>query len=150
MSRPLPQATLFALSAALVAAGPLWSSLVLGRREARSHAAADGALARIASQEREWRTAHGRYAPFGPAAAEREAALPGLALDPGAQDFVFDAAPDPADDAGALRVRAVSRPEAIRAGRVVPLLSVTVLAAHPETGHEEGSSGAPGPDPTAR
>ena len=145
MTSPRANLALFSASAALLGAVVLWPALVLGPREARSRASAEAALDRIAARERSLAPARG-YVAFGPGPGEPEAALPGLGLGPAGEDFALDASPDAA---GALRLRAVSRPEAILGGRVVPLLLTTVLAGPAELGHEE-AAGRPGPAQAAR
>ncbi|MGI3777981.1 MAG: hypothetical protein ACRYGC_11885 [Janthinobacterium lividum] len=136
---------LFAAAAALLAAALPWSAVVLGPRERRSGASAEAALDRIAARERA--ASPGGPVAFGPGPGEREAALPGLALGAADADFAFDAVPDPG---GALRLRAVSRPEAVAAGRVVPLLRARVLARGAELGHEGPDADPSGPAAATR
>lgn len=131
---------LFAAAAALMAAALPWSVVVLGPREQRSRASAEAALDRIEARERA--PSRHDYVAFGPGPGEREAALPGLELGAAGTDFAFDALPDAG---GALRLRAVSLPDAIAAGRVVPLLRARVLARNAELGHEGRDADPPGP-----
>lgn len=127
-------AGLYGLAIALAATTLVWPSWNLQRREARARVEAETALGRLAARERDFLSAHHRYAVFGPGAAERQAALPGVELGQAVADFDFDAM---LDRAGALHVRAVSRPDAIRAGRVVPLLIAVDLTDGPKMGQEE-------------
>lgn len=136
---------LFAVAAALLAAALSWSFVVLGPRESRSGAVADAALGLIAAREQA--TSRSGYTAFGPALAERERALPGLDLGEAEADFLFDALPEPG---GALRVRAISRPDAVAAGRVVPLLRARVLAREAELSHEGRDADPPGPAAATR
>ncbi len=145
MSPARANLALFAAAAALLAAALPWSSLVLGPRESRSRAVAEAALDRIAARE-QGPSRTGRAA-FGSGPGEREGALPGLDLGGAAADFVFDALPGPD---GTLRLRAVSRPDAVAAGRVVPLLRERVLAGAAELGHEGPDAGPPGPAAATR
>ncbi len=136
---------LFAAAAALLVAALPWSAAVLGPREWRSGASAELALDRIAARERA--ASPGGPVAFGPGPGEREAALPGLELGTADADFAFDAVPEPG---GALRLRAVSRPEAVAAGRVVPLLRARVLARGAELGHEGPDADPSGPAAATR
>lgn len=126
MTRPLRllEIGLYALAAALVAAAFAWPSWSLQGIEAHTRQTAQAALEHIADAEQALEAKHRAYAAFGPAPGELQAALPGLDLGPAGADFAFDALPDPA---GALRIRAVSRPEAIRARRAAPLVMELVL-----------------------
>ncbi len=146
MTRSRANLALFAASAILLGAAMLWSPLVLGPREARSRAAAEAALDRIAAREQAAPPGRQGYAAFGAGAGEREAVLPGLELGAAETDFAFDAMPD----AAGLRLRAMSRPAAIAAGRVVPLLLARTLAGPAELGHEGSSADRSGPAPATR
>ena len=130
---------LFATAAVLLAAALPWSSMVLGSREEHSRAAAEAALDRIAAREQA--SSRRGYVPFGPGPGERDAALPGLDLGTAEAEFAFDATPEAA---GALRLRAVSRPDAVASGRVIPLLRARVLARGAELGHEGRDADPPG------
>lgn len=91
-----------------------------GQHAARDRDAAQVAVRRIAEAERASFARHGRYATFGSTAAERRVAVPGVDLGPAVDaDFSFDAL---LDQEGTLHIRAVSRAEAVRTGRVAPLL----------------------------
>ena len=114
---------LYAASAALLVATPLWPSWTLAAREARTRGGAEAALQLIAAGEQAHLATHQAYATFGPGAGP-QGVLPALDLGPAAADFVFDALLDPA---GALRIRVVTRPEAVRVGRAVPLVVEMVL-----------------------
>jgi len=127
-------AWLYGVAAALLAATVAWPSWTLQRREAWTRGEAEAAVQRLVGGERTFLSAHRRYAAFGSAATDRQAALPGIDLGQAAADFDFDAM---LDRTGVLRVRAVSRPDAIREGRVVPLLIATELTDGPRTGREE-------------
>lgn len=126
MTRPLRllEIGLYGLAAALAAASLAWPSWSLQGIEERTRQGAQAALERIADREQALQTARSPYATFGPGANELQAALPGVDLGPAGADFALDALLDPA---GALRIRAVTRPEAVRDGRAIPLVIELVL-----------------------
>ncbi|MGI4795203.1 MAG: hypothetical protein ACRYF2_19950 [Janthinobacterium lividum] len=86
---------------------------------------AQDALARIISAERIAFEKAQRFISFGPSEAERRAALGPLDLGPAAELFSFDTL---TDKAGRLNVRVVSRADAVRAGRVAPMLESASVA----------------------
>ncbi len=90
-----------------------------------TQAQAEAALGQIAAREHAAWQAAGHYALFGPADADRRVALPGLDLGAAQDAFTFDAV---TDEAGTLSIRAISRTEAVRAGRVTPFMATTALA----------------------
>ena len=112
-------AVLMAGAALLLVVIPL--AIPFGPRDlsGRSRALAQDALARIVAAERAAAEKGQRYVPFGPSDAERRAAFGLLDLGPAADSFSFDTL---IDRAGRLHVRAVSRAEVVRAGRVAPVL----------------------------
>ena len=110
------EVALYAAAALVLAATAV--AHVNGPNQAGTREAADAGLDRLAAAERSQFMARKRFAPFGPAASELVAALPGLTL-PEAVDFAFDAYPDAA---GGLLLRAVTRPEAVASRRVFPML----------------------------
>ncbi|MBV9785695.1 MAG: hypothetical protein JO264_17965 [Acidisphaera sp.] len=127
----LPEAGLYSAAAVLIAATVAWPPWSLHRQQARTRLEAETALQSIVARERSFLAAHHRYVAFGPSPTDRQAALPGAGLGQAEADFDFDAI---LDRAGVLRVRAVSRPDAIRDGRVTPLLTATELTDGPRTG----------------
>ncbi len=117
-------ATLLCGAAVLLAGAGLTVPFGDGELLARSRATARDGLQRIIAAE-QTRSQKGRFAAFGPAEAERHAALGSETdLGPAAELFTFDALPD---GPGRVRVRAVSRAEAVRSGRVAPLLETADL-----------------------
>lgn len=108
-------------AAGLVAAGLAWPSITLAPRDSRTRAAAAAVLEQAAVAEQNWSLAHHRYAPVrADLSSPQDTALLQVALAPEqAADFLLDALPRPD---GSLRLRVVSRPDAIRDGRVTPLL----------------------------
>ena len=128
MSRLVP-AALYVLAAIVAGVAMVGPGSGQPRQEARDRGLARAAIERIAAAEQEGAARSGHYVPFGPDATERRAALPGVALDAAAEAaFRFDAA---LDRKGALRISAVSRAEAVRAGRVAPLLETADLPPKP-------------------
>lgn len=128
-------ATLYGVSGVLVLATFAWPAMAPRPDQARARGVAEAALARIAEGERAALTGGGRYVPFGPTEAERKAALPGLDLGPEADKLSFDAV---LDREGVLHLRAVSRPEAVRAGRIAPVLSSMELKDGPKDAPKKG------------
>ena len=128
MSRLVP-AALYALAAIVAGAAMIGPGSGQPRQDARDRGLARAGIARIVAAEQEAAAKSGHYVPFGPDASERRAALPGVALEAAAEAaFRFDAA---LDRKGALRITAVSRAEAVRAGRVEPLLETADLPLKP-------------------
>jgi hypothetical protein len=114
--------SLWVAAGCVIAAGLVWPYLV-GQRssEAETKAIAETAIARIAVSESGAVAGQGHYVTFGGSVQERQTALPKLQLDPQADEsFQFDA--HDAGNGGGIRLRAVTKPEAIAAGRVVPLV----------------------------
>ena len=113
------EAAAWTLSAGLLAATVFWPDWSAERRLAETRQAAEVVLRRVGERQRVLFDTAGRYAAFGAAPAEREAALPGLELGPGAELFQLEALED---GPGALRIRVVTRPDAVRSGAAAPLL----------------------------
>ena len=122
---PRPGVFLLSGAAVLLAAAGLIVPFGDGELLARSQAAARDGLQRIIAAERTRWQQQGRLASFGPADAELRATLGSdIDLGPAAELFTFDALPN---GPGRLQVRAVSRAEAVRSGRVAPLLETLDL-----------------------
>lgn len=119
------EATAWVLTAGLLAATVFWPEWSAGRRAAETRDAAEAVLRRVGERQRVLFDTAGRYAPFGAAPAEREAALPGLELGPGAELFQLEALED---GPGVLRIRVITRPEAVRRGAAAPLLQEVEMA----------------------
>lgn len=135
MRRPRPaEAGLYALAVALLTATVVWPSWSVRRQAVRARLEAEAAVATIVAREHTFLSAHHRYIAFGPTPIDRQAVLPGPSLGQADADFAFDGI---IDRTGTLRVRAVSRPDAIRDGRVAPLLIATELTDGPRTGPGE-------------
>ena len=115
----LLEAAAWLLTAGLVAATLLWPDYGAERRGAETRHAAEAVLRRVGERQRMLFDTTGRYASFGVAPAEREAALPGLELGPDAELFRLEALED---GPGVLRIRVVTQPEAVRRGAAAPLL----------------------------
>ena len=113
------EAAAWTLTAGLLAATVFWPDWSAERRLAETRQAAEVVLRRVGERQRALFDTAGRYAAFGAAPAEREAALPGLELGPGAELFQLEALED---GPGALRIRVVTRPDAVRSGAAAPLL----------------------------
>ena len=113
------EAAAWVLTAGLLAATVFWPDWSAERQLAETRRAAEAVLRRVADGQRVLFDTAGRYAPFGAAPAEREAALPGLDLGAGAELFQLEALED---RPGLLRIRAITRPEAVRRGAAAPLL----------------------------
>ena len=113
------EAAAWTLTAGLLAATVFWPDWSAERRLAETRQAAEVVLRRVGERQRVLFDTAGRYAAFGAAPAEREAALPGLELGPGAELFQLEALED---GPGALRIRVVTRPDAVRSGAAAPLL----------------------------
>ena len=112
-------------AAALMGAGAFVCPPLLDRRDgARTSAVAEAGLQLLADAERTLFAAEGRFAGFGPAAADRAAVLPHARLGAEFDDLSFDAM---LDRQGVLQLRAMSRAEAVRAGRAVPLVKTLQL-----------------------
>jgi len=123
---------LYGVALALGGATLVLSMAGEGGHAARDRDAARVAVRRIAEAEQASFARHGRYATFGPTEAGRRVMLPGIDLGPATDaDFSFDAL---LDRAGTLHVRAMSRAEAVRAGRVAPLLEPIDLVAENRQG----------------
>ncbi len=120
---------LYGVSGLLVLASFAWPSLFGQRDETRANALAEAGLQRVIEGERAAFAAQGRYVPFGPANVDRRSALPQLHLGPEFDDLSFDALLDPD---GALQIRAMSRLDAVRVGRIPPVLKTATLAEHPK------------------
>ena len=114
-------AVLLGAAALLGAATLAWPAMTVAPREARSRAAAAALLKQVAAAERDWARTHGGYAALEPDGTLRGAApiVPATT-----SDFQLDALPQ---SDGGLRLRVVSRPEAVGAGRLFPVLLDTVL-----------------------
>ena len=135
--RLLPVA-LFGTAGVLLGAGLVWPSLTLAGRQESTRAQAATLLERAAGAERAWASAHRGYAPL-PATPPGG---PRLVLTPDeAASFLVDGLPEPD---GALRLRVVSRPEAIRDGRAWPLLLSAIL---PVPAPSRAAAGAAGAEP---
>lgn len=123
VQRMLPLA-LFGTAGLLLGAGLAWPSLTLAGRQEGTRAAAATLLQRAVAAERAWALAH-RGAAALPAGSPAPLEGSHLVLTPDeAASFLVDALPEPD---GALRVRVISRPEAIRDGRAWPLLLSATL-----------------------
>ena len=116
------EAAAWTLTAGLLAATLFWPDWSAERRLAETRQAAEVVLRRVGERQRVLFDTAGRYAAFGAAPAEREAALPGLELGPGAELFQLEALEALEDGPGALRIRVVTRPDAVRSGAAAPLL----------------------------
>ena len=113
------EAAAWLLTAGLLIATLLWPDWSAERRGAETRRAAEAVLRLVGERQKLLFDTAGRYAPFGAAPAEREAALPGLDLGPGAELFRLEALEDGPD---VLRIRVITRPEAVRRGAASPLL----------------------------
>lgn len=107
------------LTAALLTATLFWPDWSAARLEAHTRRAAESVLHRVSEHQELMFDTAGRYMPFGPTPAEREAALPGMQLGAEAELFHLAALED---GKGALHLRLVTRPEAVRSGAAAPLL----------------------------
>lgn len=122
IGRPIIEISLWVAAGCVLVAGLMWPHLG-GQRasEAETKAIAETAIALIAVSESVVVAGQGHYVTFGANVQERQIALPKLQLNLQADEsFQFDALE--AGDDGGVRLRAVTKPEAIAAGRVVPLL----------------------------
>lgn len=111
-------------AAAALVLGATAVAQMSGPDQAGTRQVADAGLDRLVAAERAHFAARNHFAPFGPAASELAAALPGVIL-PEAADFTFDAYPDAA---GGLSLRAVTRPEAVGSGHLFPMLVSRTVA----------------------
>ncbi|MBV9735365.1 MAG: hypothetical protein JO209_05605 [Acidisphaera sp.] len=127
--RPQPlDAGLWIAAAVLLFGGFGWREWSLSHAEAGSERRAQAIVQRVAEWERSVLAQQHRFAVFGPTEAELRSALPGFDPGPAMQDFSVDAL---IDGKGVLHLRAVSRPEAIRDGRVGPVMATADLAGGP-------------------
>lgn len=118
---------LWAASAGFVAATFAWPTLSASWGAGAAQAIAEKALVSVADRERAYFAKNGRFVAFAP--DDRQVKLADLALPIEAEALAIDAR---VEQNGALRLRAVTRPEAIRAGRLAPVLhTVEVAAAEP-------------------
>ncbi len=108
----------------LVACSMAWSSLSFGADDHRSERLADAGLALVARAELSTYGAQGSFKSFSPQPSDRRSALPQLDLGSAYDDLSFDAL---LDAGGKLEIRAMSRPDSVRAGRISPLLKTVDL-----------------------
>jgi len=120
----LLELALWAASAGFVGATFAWPTLSGTCGAGAAQAVAEKALASVADGERAYFAKNGRFVAFAP--DDRQAKLPDLALEAEAAALAIDAR---VEQNGALRLRAVTRPEAIRDGRLAPVLHTVELAA---------------------
>lgn len=126
---------LWAASAGFVTATFAWPTLSGSWSEGAARAVAEKALASVAERERAYFAKNGRYVAFAP--DDRQGKLPDLALNPDADALAIDAR---VEQNGAVRLRAVTRPEAIRDGRLAPVLQTVELAAEAEPAGKRGET----------
>jgi len=104
-----------------------WPPSHLRSQETETRALAEAALARVADSERGAFKALGHYVSFGPSVQERQTAFPQLQLAPETDAFELDAL---ATGAG-IRLRVITKAEAIVDGRVLPLVITRDLSTPP-------------------
>jgi len=121
----LVEVSLWAATACLIAAALLGKTLINPAPDASTREIADEALARIVAMENAIYREQGHFGIFGPSDQERQLALPRLQLDAPAAQFEFDALED---GTGSLKIRAITKPEAV-AGGAAPLAILRTLPA---------------------
>ena len=115
------------LAAGLLATGLAWSGWSVARLEADTQRAAAAMLERVTAREQVARAAHGRFLPFGPMTAEQRSLVPG----PEARDAALFDVDGLVDERGVMHLQLRSRPEAVRAGQIAPLVRQVQLSARP-------------------